>query len=130
MTDLEVTLQLSRLKHDAEGVIMGVRPSVEEQELRGIAIEALEELRKINQRAAVVEAKHRDLKPDVIKDLGKTWIRPDVHATIQLLDSSAAGVILAARLLVLKFAGVLHDYRSIVPWPQEEEGREPGPEDE
>lgn len=121
MTDLEVVLQLSRVQKDAEGIIMGVRPSVEEQELRGIAIEALEELRKINQRAAAVEAKHRDLKPDVIKDLGKTWIRSDIHATISLLDSNAAGIILAARLLVLKFAGVLQDYRSIVPWPQEDE---------
>lgn len=127
MTDLEIHLQLSRLQLDAQGVRMNAPASVLENELRGIAIEALEELGRINMRAAAVEAKYRDLKIDEIKSIGKNWIRPDIHATIALLDSSSAGIILAARMIVLRFAGVLHDYRCIVPWPQESDS-EPEPE--
>ena len=126
MTDLEIHLQLSRLQLDAQGARVGAIPAVPENELRGIAIEALEELDRINQRAAVVEAKYRDLKIDEIKSIGKNWIRPDIHATIALLDSSSAGIILAARMVVLRFAGVLHDYRHIVPWPQEDEPAKDG----
>lgn len=130
MTDLEIHLQLSRLQLDAQGAAMGERPAVQELELRGIAIEALEELRRINKRAAMVEAKHRDFKVDDLKEIGKRWLRHDIHAVVALMDSSSASVLLAARFAILKIASVLQDYRSVVPWPQEEKspGLEPEPD--
>lgn len=121
MTDLEINLQLSRLQLDAKGAIMAAPAAVAESELRGIAIEALEEIKRYRMVNAELEVKYKDIDLDGVKQIGKLWIRPDILATVSLMSSDSAAVLLAARLFILKMAGLIADYRAATAVPTEPE---------